>query len=291
MTSHGVPHTQRVDAGGATPQALTEKRQSSPAERDLLRFGSEALASPLTTPRLFSSCFRRAKGPPWVKFFTFTEVHFSMHVELDPARLVARAGLGTEAQVWARSHGRFEDAWGSCDRPEWMVAMAIAAGLARPAVVAVACECIERAGRGRSLPEALHIAKSWTRGSTDGRTCWAAGFRASSEAAAERAPAVRALLQASAAAAFACDDEADAGYYASRAHAAEAVQHAAALRVDERAALSDYIRRRLSGVEVERGLLELARRATTPPPPAPEGPSTGSRPLQPVTSRTLMRLR
>lgn len=185
---------------------------------------------------------------------------------------------------WAGTHETWSEAWESCDRPEWLVLMATNAGLERAQLVAIACDVIERA-RGatqRELPEAWSLAKSWCRGQVDGRTCWAAGFRANTTAKQSHDP----FGLASAAAAFACDADADHGYYTSRAHASEAVriiwEH-----VDERAQeqLMAHVRRRLDGEAVRVGLEQMARRETTPPP----GESDDVE--RPVTPRTLFRLR
>lgn len=136
------------------------------------------------------------------------------------------------------------------------------------------------------------MAKRWTRGEVDGREAWAAGFRASAAARAARSPRERTVLQATAAAAFACDPEADDGYYAERAHAAEAVRLATLLSPTRRCELAAHVRRRIEGGRVLGGLEALARRATTPPAPfEPAEPGDLERAAPAVTARTLLRLR
>lgn len=162
----------------------------------------------------------------------------------------------------------FDEAWEGCGRPEWLIALATSAGVDRFALVAVICDVIERAHLAGELPEAFQLAKGWTRGQVDGRACWAAGFRAMELA--RRAPDshVRIAARAAAAAAFACDAEADEGYYTSRGHAVEAVQIAAsALDSNERSVLASHVRRRISAESVYRGLQGLAKRRSSVPPP------------------------
>lgn len=188
-------------------------------------------------------------------------------------------------RAWAESHETWVEAWESCERPEWLVLMATNAGLERAQLVAIACDVIERA-RGavqRELPEAWSLAKSWCRGQVDGRTCWAAGFRANTVAKQSRDP----FGLAAAAAAFACDSDADHGYYTSRAHASEAVRIMSE-HVDEdvRDQLMAHVRRRLDGDAVRVGLERMARRETTPPPGDDDSDIE-----RPVTPRTLFRLR
>lgn len=185
---------------------------------------------------------------------------------------------------WAESSDSWLDAWENCERPEWLVLMATNAGLDRVQLVAVACDVIERA-RGalqRDLPEAWSLAKSWSRGQVDGRTCWAAGFRANTVAKQNNDP----LGLAAAAAAFACDGDADHGYYSSRAHASEAVRIISEhVDAELRSQLMAHVRRRLDREQVRVGLQGMARRETTPP------PSENDTDERPVTPRTLFRLR
>ena len=189
-------------------------------------------------------------------------------------------------RAWAGSRETWSDAWDGCERPEWLVLMATNAGFERAQLVAVACDVIERARRStqRELPEAWSLAKGWSRGQVDGRTCWAAGFRANTTAKQANDP----IGLAAAAAAFACDADADHGYYTSRAHASEAVriisEHVDASTRDQ---LIAHIRRRLDGERVRRGLEQMARKETIPPPSAHDDVDEP----QPVTPRTLFRIR
>lgn len=179
--------------------------------------------------------------------------------------------LPDELQTWLAGHTSFEDAWTRCEHPEWLVALALSANIDRHVLVAATCDVIERAHLSATLPEAFQLAKGWTRGQVDGRACWAAGFRAAAAAKQTRDPNVRIAAKAAASVAFACDTEADEGYYASRAHAVEAVQLAASrLPAHERASLANHVRRRISVELVRRGLEGLGRRRSTIPPPIDE---------------------
>lgn len=208
-----------------------------------------------------------------------------------PSSLLALAPLPEGLRAWASRHETFAETWAGCERPDWLLAMGVAAGLERGLVVAVACDCLERARGGSGLPEAWSMAKRWTRGEVDGREAWAAGFRASADARRVVDLAERTTLRAAAEAAFACDDEADDGYYALRAHAAEAARLAALLAPTRASALASQVRRRIDGRRVLDGLEALAERETTPP-PALSVDGDGAEPLPPpVTPQTLLRLR
>lgn len=84
---------------------------------------------------------------------------------------------------------------------------------------------------------------------------------------------------AAAAAAFACDSEADDLYYGARAHAAEAAEHAAAAyrdtAIDAQRICAEYVRAHVDLDDVLRRL-RPALRASEPPPPDEHAPSEGA---------------
>ncbi|MEM9070936.1 MAG: hypothetical protein AAGE52_20670, partial [Myxococcota bacterium] len=204
---------------------------------------------------------------------------------------LALSNLPEELRRSALSYASFQEMWTDCERPDWLVAMAVVAGVDRVKIVAVVCDCIERARGDLPMPEAWTLAKNWSRGQTDGRTTWAAGFRAASEAREMKHAAQRQLMEACAAAAFACDEEADEGYYASRAHAAEAARLATLIAGEKCAEMAAVVRRRIEGAVVQDGLESLARRDTTPPPEKPRSGEWDTARPRPVTPRTLFRIR
>lgn len=199
----------------------------------------------------------------------------------DSVMWLALRELPDDLQTWLGSHGSFDEAWASCDRLEWLVTLALSASVDRHLVVAASCDVLERAKLRAELPEAFQLAKGWTRGQVDGRACWAAGFRAAALAKSTTDLATRLAAKATASLAFACDTEADDGYYASRGHAAEAVMLAAStLSANDRAALAQHLRRRIPLDSVRRGLEGLGRRRSSIPPPHDElaPPSVHRRP-------------
>ncbi|MCB9617145.1 MAG: hypothetical protein H6722_32345 [Sandaracinus sp.] len=176
--------------------------------------------------------------------------------------------LPDDLQTWLEGQTSFEEAWALCERPDWLVALALSASIDRHLVVAASCDVLERARLTAELPEAFQLAKGWTRGQVDGRACWAAGFRAAAAAKVASDAASRLAAKASASLAFACDTEADDGYYASRAHAAEAVMLAATtIDSNERVRLAQHVRRRIPVEAVREGLEGLGRRRSSMPPP------------------------
>jgi hypothetical protein len=199
----------------------------------------------------------------------------------DSVMWLALRELPDDLQTWLGSHGSFDEAWASCDRLEWLVALALSASVDRHLVVAASCDVLERAKLRAELPDAFQLAKGWTRGQVDGRACWAAGFRAAALAKSTTDLSTRLAAKASASLAFACDTEADDGYYASRGHAAEAVMLAAStLSANDRAVLAQHLRRRIPLDAVRRGLEGLGRRRSSIPPPHDElaPPSVHRRP-------------
>ncbi|MCA9616437.1 MAG: hypothetical protein KC586_26955, partial [Myxococcales bacterium] len=82
--------------------------------------------------------------------------------------------LPDDLQTWLEGQTSFEEAWALCERPDWLVALALSASIDRHLVVAASCDVLERARLTAELPEAFQLAKGWTRGQVDGRACWAA---------------------------------------------------------------------------------------------------------------------
>src|SRR6185295_10037396 len=82
------------------------------------------------------------------------------------ARLLERLGLEQLAPDWAASAGDVRTAWGTCRRPDLMVAIAARAGVERRAVVRAAARVVELglpvALREPVAARALEIAVRWS---------------------------------------------------------------------------------------------------------------------------------
>lgn len=142
--------------------------------------------------------------------------------------------LDGEVGRWLATYDRdVERAFAQCRKADWLVRIATSVGVAREVVVGAAAACAELAVR-RARPADLRAARAaatalaWSRKECDAADAWAAAFaavQAAEELAVESALASEAAL-AAASACFACDPRADAAYYAKRAYAADAIEHA-----------------------------------------------------------------
>ncbi|MEM1416746.1 MAG: hypothetical protein AAGH15_17745 [Myxococcota bacterium] len=187
----------------------------------------------------------------------------------DPVELLAALGAPDAFRAWAARRADLETVWASCPRVDWLLALALKAGVERRRVVAAALTCLELAPP-RAGSDALELARRWTEREAEGATCWAAGFRASTVAPrlTDRRDALR--LRAAAALAFACDDQTDAAYYARRGHVVEAAGLAAASVAPEAAAaMAECVRAAISLRALRRALSATLRITLAPPPPPP----------------------
>jgi hypothetical protein len=142
--------------------------------------------------------------------------------------------LGGEVGRWLDTHGRdVARAFEECRRADWLLRIAMTLGVDRRLIVLAAADCAGLAvKRTRQLDlrpaRAVLAATKWATGECGPADAWAAGFGAShaAEEIAADAPLASEAALAAAAAAFACDPRADDSYYAQRAYAADAVDHA-----------------------------------------------------------------
>lgn len=185
--------------------------------------------------------------------------------------------LGGEVGRWLDTYGRDLDrAFAECRRGDWLVRIAMALGVDRKVIVLAAADAAALALRrtrhaGDLRPvRAVEAALAWARGEGGPADAWAAGFSAS-QAAEELAgtqPLASEAALAAAAAAFACDPRADDAYYAQRAYAADAIEHAMRAYGVDRAVgqqrCLDVARERIT-----LGLLTSAVRRASTRPPAP----------------------
>lgn len=142
--------------------------------------------------------------------------------------------LGGEVGRWLDTHGRdVGRAFSECRRADWLLRIAMALGVDRKLIVMAAADSAGLAvKRTRQLDlrpaRAVLSATKWARGECGPADAWAAGFAASqaAEEIAGESPLASEAALAAAAAAFACDPRADDAYYAQKAYAADAVEHA-----------------------------------------------------------------
>jgi hypothetical protein len=178
-----------------------------------------------------------------------------------------RAALPADASRWLGSHGAdLAAAWRACPQPDWLLRMSISVDLDRSLLVHAAADLAGEALAAHRVADlrprqALTTALRWIAGRAESSEAWAVGFAASEVADRFEGPAADAIRAASHAA-FACDDRADAAFYAHRAYAARAATHAArAIGDPERAA--DVVRHRIP-LSAFLAAFDVASR---PPPP------------------------
>lgn len=85
-----------------------------------------------------------------------------------------------EARAWARATpGTPEELWSTCPRGDWLLWLAMRAGVDRRVVVLAACDCADL-GRGTDgvARDLLEVARRWARGEATGRKVWDAAAEA-----------------------------------------------------------------------------------------------------------------
>ncbi|MBO6933377.1 MAG: hypothetical protein JJ863_00325 [Deltaproteobacteria bacterium] len=183
--------------------------------------------------------------------------------------------LGHETVRFFERYRTFAEGWAACERPDWMIELALHAQIDRRRLVVLTTPVVERALERHGIyVDTLSIARHWARGNVDGAAAWAAGFRASERAKESLGPPASAL-RAAGALAFACDATSSPTYYAVRAHLVDAVALAMQSIPDEAVAHAETIRRGLPIDAVETGL--RARVAESQPPSR----ASGEQPRQP----------
>lgn len=194
-------------------------------------------------------------------------------------------GLPADARDWLLPHGDdLASAWRSCPRADWLLHIGLAVELGRGHLVQAASDLATDALAARPIADlrprrALLTTLEWLSGRSDGPRAWAAGFAAMQVADAleaaidpaeggsdpRRGHLIAEAVRAVACVAFACDDRADAAYYAHQAYAARAARHAAAATSDAGRAV-DRVRARIP-LSIVLSAFDIASR---PPPPMPE---------------------
>ena len=143
-----------------------------------------------------------------------------------------RRRLPEEVAAWLLPFGEdLPRAWRACPRADWLVHLALHAGVGRTTLVHATAELVSAAVVARRVPDlrvnrALVTTLRWLGGRATGGEAWAAGFAATDVAMGLEDPRDVAAARAAGCLAFACDDEADPGFYAHRAYAAVAAAHA-----------------------------------------------------------------
>ena len=199
-----------------------------------------------------------------------------LRLSMDALRQLEQLGL-TEAAAWARRVGvrTFADVWKASPRGDWLVRIALEVDVDRIAIVRAAATCAAAAIRSRTeddpRPErALRMAIRWTEGTASGADCWAAGFDANAAADVLLRKRSQHAARSAAAAAFACDWDADVAYYAERGHAAEAVVQAApaiaSSATDGHRVAVAIVRDAIPFRRVEAHLSAVLARSSFPPP-------------------------
>lgn len=195
-----------------------------------------------------------------------------------PIRALA-AELPEELAGWLTGHTDLAAAWRECPRPEWLLHIALSLNVERRLLVHAAAELAAEAalaGRGADLRprRALRTALLWLDGRAEGSTAWAHGFAAMEAADGLEGRAADAA-RAAACVAFACDERADASFYAISAHAARAVCFAASALSDP-AHSADRVRELVPLATVLAAVELASRPARRLPVEAPAGPVTDS---------------
>lgn len=189
--------------------------------------------------------------------------------------LLSVLSLSHESVRFFERYRTFAEGWAACERPDWMMELALHAQIDRRRLVVLTTPVVERALESHGLAvDTLAIARHWARGNVDGAAAWAAGFRASEKAKQSSGP-VASALRAAGALAFACDATSSATYYAVRGHLVDAVALALQSIPTEAGAHAETIRRGVPFDRLEAGL--LTRIAESQPP----SHSSGEQPRQP----------
>jgi hypothetical protein len=184
--------------------------------------------------------------------------------------------LPADVACWLNESGHSDPAaaWRACEKPEWLLAMALAVDVDRSAIVSAAADVAQAAldacedEEEETAVRALRLARAWLDERATSSEAWAAGFCTMDAAERMANPKTAAAMRAAACVAFACDDLADASFYAHRAYAAKAAEHAG-LACDDGEGACARVRARIAiGAFVDAFAI-----ASEPPPPMP-GPET-----------------
>lgn len=179
-----------------------------------------------------------------------------------------KAHLPAELASWLGASGDdVASAWRTCPHAHWLIHLAAAVGVDRGLLVHAAADVANAAVAARQpsserAKSALRTAQAWLDGRARSPVAWASGFAAAEAADAEENPAIASALRSAAFVAFACDDDADASYYAHQGYAAKAAEEAArALR--DAATAATRVRARIPLAV----FLDAFEIASQPPPP------------------------
>ncbi len=143
-----------------------------------------------------------------------------------------RRRLPAEIGNWLEPFGEdLAAAWRACPRADWLVHLALQLGVGRTTVVHAVSELVSMAVAARRVPDlrvnrALVTTLKWLSGRALGAEAWAAGFAATDVSDDLTDPRDVAAARAAGCLAFACDEDADPGFYAHRAYAAVAAAQA-----------------------------------------------------------------
>ena len=148
----------------------------------------------------------------------------------DVIKFAERKDACPEAMAWLETQETPREAWDTCERPDWMIWLAVRRGIDRKVLVRIACDCARTALRfvpeGEDRPRlAIETTERWLIGEATIEEVRAA--RGAAYAAAYAADAADAAYAAYAAYADAADAAAYAAYAAAYAAAADAAAYAA----------------------------------------------------------------
>ncbi len=163
------------------------------------------------------------------------------------------------------------EAWNGCARADWLLHMAAAVEVDRGMVVQAAHDLASlavaaRDPDGERSTSALRHTLAWIEGRARSSHAWASAFAAAEAAEREEDPLVAAAMRAAAFVAFACDDDADASFYAHRAYAAKAAEQVALALPPDAIRAAVVVRARIP-LQV---FLDAYEVASQPPPPIPD---------------------
>lgn len=166
-----------------------------------------------------------------------------------------------------RAEADLASAWRECPHAHWLLHLALAVELDRGLCVRAAADLAGAALAGRdpvdpSALSALRTGLAWLEGRANASAAWACGFSASNAADREEDATLANAMRAAAFVAFACDDKADATFYAHRGYAAKAAE-AAELALESAPSAADRVRARIPVTL----FLDALAIASEPPPP------------------------
>jgi hypothetical protein len=182
-----------------------------------------------------------------------------------------RENLPPDCADWLDRFDDLADAWRDCPRAEWLLSLALAVDVERSLAVHAAADIASaalahRAPDDPSAGRALKLALGWIEGRATSSEAWASGFSAMEAADRCDDPIIAAAMRGAAFLAFACDDRADAVFYAHRGYAAKSAEQA--LRaLDDDPKWATHVRARIPLA----AFIAAFRVASQPPPPLAEG--------------------